>query len=193
MFRDLFGVELPRTTRQQIELGLDVAIQPSAIEKSFQTGDLIFYIDREGIPNHVVVYIGSGQLTHSVSGRGVVVDPLSQLWGRRIVGRRLFKRADGGERFAGNAIPAAGPIVPREIPCPPSVTSNALEVRAYKSKPIEDIKPFGERQICELRALAAALRGAGTPIASSNATQIEQVALFLEDIDSLKERIEKSR
>ncbi len=186
MFRELFHAELPRTTKDQINLGHDVQVRPAALEKSFQVGDLIFYIDREGIPSHVVCFAGAGMITHSVSGRGVVIEPVRALWGRRIVARRLFPAGadEGGEL---GAIPAAGPIVPQEIPCPPSIVAKPLEVRQYKSHAV-DIKALGDREICEFRALADALRrqAGGSPIAKKNADALEEHSKWLESIDALK-------
>jgi NlpC/P60 family protein len=186
MFRELFHVELPRTTKQQIDLGVDVPIRPAALDKSFQVGDLIFYIDRAEVPSHVVCYAGSGMITHSVSGRGVVIEPVRALWGRRVVARRLF-RGGGEEGGELSAIPAAGPIVPQEIPCPPSVVAKPLEVRAYRTKPV-DIKTLGDREICDFRALADALRAhaKGSPIAIQNANALEEHSKWLESIEALK-------
>jgi hypothetical protein len=184
MFRELFHAELPRTTKGQIDVGMEIPINPSALEKSFRPGDLIFYIDREGVPNHVVTYLGAGQITQSVSGRGVVIDPLRIIWGRRIYARRLLT-GSGDDSGSVNAIPAAGPIVPIEIPCPPSVKAKAVEVKRYKTKPIDDIKAFGERDICDFRALADAVEGGGD-VGRSNAMKLRQHAVWLESIEALK-------
>jgi hypothetical protein len=185
MYRELFGVELPRTTRDQINLGADLPVTADRPEQHWVPGDLIFYIDRAGVPNHVVVYMGGSQLTHSVSGRGVVVDGMKQLWGRRIVARRLLipsSRQSGGY----GPIPAAGPIIPREVPCPPSVTAKTLEVKRYKQKPIGDIGgELAGRDICDYRALAKAIEGSGE-VGRKNAAQLTAHAAWLEEIDSLK-------
>lgn len=188
MFRDLFNVELPRTTKDQINLGIDLPVNPANLEAGLLPGDLFFFIDRVGVPNHVVAYAGSGQLTHSVSGRGVVFDPMKYLWGRRIVIRRVLvpSSRDGSDNsFA--AIPAAGPIIPKEIPCPPSVTARASEVRAYATKAV-DLKALGERGICDFRALAQAIRAKSSDaIAQRNAATLEQHAIWLESIEALQE------
>jgi hypothetical protein len=189
MYRDLFNVELPRTTRDQINLGIDLPINPNKIEATLEAGDLIFFIDREGIPSHVVIYMGSGQITHSESGRGVVVDPMKRLWGRRIVARRMLVPGSGGAGTFG-AIPAAGPIVPKEIPCPPTVTARAMDIRAYTSRAV-DLKELAGREpkldLCDYRALAEALRAKNEKLATRNAVVIDDYALWLDSIDALQE------
>jgi hypothetical protein len=184
MYREVFGVELPRTTKDQINLGIDLPVTADRPEKNWEPGDLILYVDRTGTPNHVVVYMGGSMLTHSVSGRGVVVDPMKQLWGRRIVARRLLVPSNRDKSGFG-PIPAAGPIVPREVPCPPSVNARPLEVKKYKAKPIGDFKSFGERDICDFRALAGAIRDS-SDVGRKNAAQLEAHAEWLESIDALK-------
>lgn len=194
MFRETFRIDLPRTTKQQINLGKNVRILPTALEQSFRSGDLVFYIDPAGVPNHVVVYVGSGQITQSVSGQGVVIDPLKVLWGRRIVVRRVLPQVSGGDDDLSGmaAIPAAGPIVPQAIPCPPSVVAVPSEVRRFQRQPIEDMKGFGTREICDFRALARALRAHPSPTAIANASRLEAHAVWLESIDALKGSLDPS-
>lgn len=184
MYREVFGVELPRTTKDQINLGMDLPVAADRPEKNWEPGDLILYVDRAGIPNHVVVYMGGSMLTHSVSGRGVVIDPMKQLWGRRIVARRLLvpTRGEGG---GFGPIPAAGPIVPREVPCPPDIAARPLEAKQFRNKPIGDIGKLGARDICDFRALARAIEGSGE-VGRRNAAQLLAHAEWLESIDALK-------
>lgn len=188
MFRDLFNIELPRTTRQQIRLGVDLSINSKNPGRGLVPGDLIFYVDRTGTPNHVVIYAGSNQITHSVSGRGVVLEPIRKIFGRRVVARRFLVPSRGGAgSIAGfGPIPAAGPIIPKEIPCPPSFRARAIEVRRYTNQPIQDIKAFGEREICDFRALAKALKRRGGPQGRRNAKKLKDHAEWLESIEALK-------
>lgn len=190
MFRKLFRVELPRTTKQQIHLGIDLPINPRRLSRGLHPGDLIFYIGRDGRPNHVVVYAGKDTITHSVSGRGVVIDPIRKVYGRRIVARRVLVPRRNGDDDAGFApIPAAGPIVPKEIPCPDNIQARPIEVRRYARKPIEDLKPFGERAICDLRALADALEKKRTAPGRANALKLRDHAIWMESIEALKGEI----
>ena len=184
MYRDLFNVELPRTTRQQIDLGIDLPINKVAPGDGLEPGDLIFYIDSTGAPNHVVVFMGGNTITHSVSGRGVVVEPIRKVFGRRIVARRLLiPSTDGSGSFA--PIPPAGPIVVQDIPCPPDYKAKRDEVRIYGNKSIGDMKVFGDRDICDFRALADALRKK-SEIGEENAKKLDAHAEWLQSIDALK-------
>jgi len=189
MFRDLFHIELPRTTRTQIRLGVDVPLHPTRLGNGFEPGDLFFYVDPAGIPNHVVVYMGDGQFTHSASGRGVVVDGYKALWGRRIVGRRVLLPARGGGK--GYApIPAGGPIVPQAIPCPPSIRARPTEVRRFRNEAIAGvIKTLPERELCEWRALAAALRKRGGRASAGNAKELDEYVSWLQSLDNFKDEI----
>lgn len=190
MYRDLFRVELPRTTKQQVKLGIDLSFDPRNPGATLEPGDLIFYIGRDGRPNHVVTYAGNETITHSVSGRGVVIDPIRKVFGRRIVARRLLVPKKGGDDTAGFApIPAAGPLRPKEIPCPPSIRAKRREVRMYTRTPIRDWERFGDRSICEFRALADALKGRGGRTANANAKKLEGHALWLDSIEALKGEI----
>ncbi|MEL7371081.1 MAG: NlpC/P60 family protein [Myxococcota bacterium] len=186
MYRDVFGVELPRTTRQQIHLGVDVTVNPQQLGRTLSPGDLIFYVNKGGVPNHVVVYMGNDRITHSVSGRGVVIEPLRKVYGRRIVARRLL--IPGGSRRAPQIepIPAAGPIIAVEIPCPPTFRASRREVRRWSRQPIEDMRGLGDRAICDFKALAGALRRRKTEMAKYNARLLDGHASWLTSIEALK-------
>lgn len=186
MYRQVFGVELPRTTKDQINLGVDLPVTAERPERNWEPGDLILYVDRAGVPNHVVVYMGGAMLTQSVSGRGVVIDQMKELWGRRIVARRLLV-PNSRDASGFGPIPAAGPIIPHEVLCPPSVEARPLEVKRYKTKPI-DVRTLGERDICDYRALANAVNDAGD-VGKSNALALRAHAEWLESIDALKGEI----
>lgn len=191
MYRDLFGIELPRTTRQQIRLGRDITVNPRRLSDKLAPGDLIFYVDGFGTPSHVVIYAGAGKITHSVSGRGVVIDPIRRVYGRRIVARRLLiPRRGGGGGPAGGAflpVPPAGPVVSQEIPCPPSTPVKRAELRRFSRRAIlpDDFKKLGPRSICAFKALAGQLSAADTPIAKKNAAVLEQHAAWLDSIEAL--------
>lgn len=193
MYRDLFRVELPRTTKQQWKLGIRLPVDPKRPSAGLEPGDLIFYIGRDGRPNHVVVYAGNDTITHSVSGRGVVIDPIRKVYGRKIVAQRYLVPKSGsaaGDDSGGfGPIPAAGPSRPVEIPCPPSIRARAREVRTYAKRGIAEWKSFGERDICDFKALADALRARGGRTAEANANKLEVHAEWLESIDALKGEI----
>lgn len=187
MYRDLFAVELPRTTKQQIHLGVDLSIRPRRLSAGLEPGDLIFYVDRGGIPNHVVVYAGDGKITHSVSGRGVVMESIAKLHGRRVIGRRLLLPSRGGGRSRFAAIPAAPPAAPVEIPCPPSYAPRPHEVRKWARTPIPAMTALGTPELCEVRLLGEALANRTERIARANATKLEAYAAWLESLEALGE------
>ncbi len=197
MYRDVFDLELPRTTGQQIGLGIDITVNPRSLGQTLEPGDLIFYVDERGRPNHVVVYLGRDQITHSVSGRGVVIDPLRRVYGRRIVARRFLvpQRAVPGRRAPSGfgPVPAAGPLVSHTIPCPPSFRARRSEVRAYRRRPIIDLTELGDRAICDHRALAAALRAHRGRVAVANAARLEEFAEWLETVDAARGAIDRER
>ncbi|WP_373766503.1 C40 family peptidase [Glaesserella sp.] len=71
-FRDLFGIDLPRTTSEQ-------ALEGTKISKSdIQTGDLVFFKTGRG-PNgkHVGVYVKNGQFLHASTKGGVIYSDMN--------------------------------------------------------------------------------------------------------------------
>lgn len=191
MFRRIYNVELPRTTSQQISLGVPIRIDRAQLGRGFEPGDLFFYVDSTGTPNHVVTYIGSGQFTHSASGRGVVIDGYNALWGRRIIARRVLVPAGAGDAPGGAFEPIApsGPLVAEEIPCPPSIRARAEEIRRFRVEPIGDLRPYASREICDWKALKSALLARPGPATQENAARIDRQIEWLESIEALKEQI----
>jgi len=194
MFRQVFNIELPRTTRTQIKKGVNVPISRHQLGSGFEPGDLFFYVDPAGIPNHVVVYVGNGRFTHSASGRGVVVEGFRALWGRRIVGRRMLFPARGGALGEYLPIPAAPPFVATRVPCPPNIKAKPLEIRRLLRKPltksgISALNREREREICEWRAMAKTLKTRAGKHGKANAAVVEQHVDWLESIDSFKDEL----
>ncbi|MGA2954554.1 MAG: NlpC/P60 family protein [Thermodesulfobacteriota bacterium] len=81
------GVDLPRTAREQFEVGLEVA------RDALRLGDLVFFKPSKGRrPAHVGIYIGNEQFIHtSLSKRKVRIDSLNTRYfsTRFIGGRRI--------------------------------------------------------------------------------------------------------
>lgn len=77
-FRDLFGIDLPRTTSEQAQEGDRVS------KSEIQTGDLVFFKTGRG-PNgkHVGVYVKNGLFLHASTKGGVIYSDMnSPYWSK---------------------------------------------------------------------------------------------------------------
>jgi cell wall-associated NlpC family hydrolase len=83
-FRELYGIELPRTVKLQSKQGNLVNFA------DLQTGDLVFFRP-DTYPHHVGVYLGDGTFTHVSSKKGVIRSRLDKgYWHKRFLkGRRI--------------------------------------------------------------------------------------------------------
>jgi len=89
IYREAYGLELPRTSGQMYHLGTSVPRR-----RDLRPGDLVFFRiadDGSGV-SHVGVYLGNGQFAHASASRGGVVDGLHDPYfrGRYAGGRRLL-------------------------------------------------------------------------------------------------------
>lgn len=85
------GIELPRTSRQQVYSGDALPVRVSALIP----GDLVFFdaSDNDGVIDHMAIYVGDNQILHSSSsGNGVAYDNLSSERGRFFVSRMVAAR-----------------------------------------------------------------------------------------------------
>jgi cell wall-associated NlpC family hydrolase len=87
-------IELPRTSRDQIEAGEEVSVD------RLETGDLVFFSSGGDTPTHVGVYMGHHQFLHAEKKAGrVIITDLSQPWyAKRFLGARRVvnvAKADG--------------------------------------------------------------------------------------------------
>ncbi|EXI61873.1 hypothetical protein MHD_00295 [Mannheimia granulomatis] len=77
-FRDLFGIDLPRTTTAQAKEGERIS------KSELRTGDLVFFNTGRG-PNgkHVGVYVKNGQFLHASTRGGVIYSDMeSPYWSK---------------------------------------------------------------------------------------------------------------
>jgi cell wall-associated NlpC family hydrolase len=77
-------IELPRTSRDQIQTGEEVPME------SLETGDLVFFSSDGNTPTHVGVYLGDHQFLHAEKKAGrVIITDLSHPWySRRFISAR---------------------------------------------------------------------------------------------------------
>ena len=77
-------IELPRTAREQILVGQEVA------EGDLQKGDLVFFQTYASYPSHVGIYLGEGKMMHASSGKGEVTvsDLNSEYYRSRYLGAK---------------------------------------------------------------------------------------------------------
>lgn len=80
------GINLPRTSRQQAQLGTRIS------SSQLQKGDLVFFsTNRNGRIDHVAIYMGNNQLLHALPKPGVTVTKVNSYWKSTYVGaRRVF-------------------------------------------------------------------------------------------------------
>lgn len=76
IFRDAFEVELPRTSREQAQLG--EAVKQSDI----QPGDLLYFIDRGR--RHIGVAVTEHEFLHASRKKGVILSKFDKYWKPRL-------------------------------------------------------------------------------------------------------------
>jgi cell wall-associated NlpC family hydrolase len=83
------GIELPRTSRQQVQVGRSVATSLG----SLRVGDLMFFATDGKRIDHIAIYAGNDEIIHSSSsGGGVGYDSFSTKRGRWFVDHHVATR-----------------------------------------------------------------------------------------------------
>ncbi len=102
-YRDLFGLELPRTAGEQAARGREIP------RRALQSGDLVFF--RTGrYKNHVGIYLHDDQFVHASLSRGVTLSSLDDpYWQERYWQSRRLGQGDGGQSSPGGNLAMAGP------------------------------------------------------------------------------------
>jgi cell wall-associated NlpC family hydrolase len=87
VFRNTFGIELPRCTDSQVQVGIHVS------KAQLRTGDLVFFRTSRYSVNHVGIYLKSGEFAHTSKSRGVTISSLyNGYWQSRYwTARRIFR------------------------------------------------------------------------------------------------------
>lgn len=75
-YQDLFGLSLPRATREQVQVGQ--AVPPDEL----QAGDLVFF-NLSGRARHVGLYLGAGEFAHASTSEGVTISHLDETYWRK--------------------------------------------------------------------------------------------------------------
>lgn len=76
IYKDVFDVDLPRTTRAQSRLGRPVAF------KEIRVGDLVFF-KPPTYPRHVGIFLGDAEFVHASKESGVTVSRIDKYyWGK---------------------------------------------------------------------------------------------------------------
>jgi len=86
IYREAYGLRLPRSTHGQRRLGFSVAYA------YLRSGDLLFFrMHPAGPLDHVGIYLGQGRFVHASSSRGVVISSLNDSFYRRhfVIARRV--------------------------------------------------------------------------------------------------------
>jgi LysM repeat protein len=86
----VFGIDLPRTAREQFQVGYEVA------REALRMGDLVFFRrSKTTRPTHVGIYIGDGRFIHtSLRKRRVEIDSLdSRYFAARFIGAKRIEEA----------------------------------------------------------------------------------------------------
>ena len=85
VFRNLFGVRLPRWSSHQAAIGVGIRLS------RIRVGDLVFFKLDKG--NHVGIYLGGGQFAHASKSKGVTISYISGRYWLRCywTARRIFR------------------------------------------------------------------------------------------------------
>lgn len=89
IFRQTYGIELPRTTKQLYGIGSTVSQR-----QNLKPGDLVFFekTDHRSGVSHVGIYVGNGRFAHASLSAGGTITPLNHPYFlRRYVGARRIE------------------------------------------------------------------------------------------------------
>ena len=76
VYKDVFKIELPRTTRAQVRWGRPIPIE------ALQAGDLVFF-QPPGYPRHVGIYLSGSEFVHASKSKGVTLSRIDETYWER--------------------------------------------------------------------------------------------------------------
>ncbi|MHB8074161.1 C40 family peptidase [Desulfosporosinus fructosivorans] len=77
------GINLPRVSRDQYKVGTSVSFS------NLKPGDLVFFsLAKNGVVDHVGIYVGNGQFINASSSKGVTIYTLGTYWKSAYLGAR---------------------------------------------------------------------------------------------------------
>jgi cell wall-associated NlpC family hydrolase len=76
VYKDVFNIELPRTTRAQVNQGRPIPLE------ALQAGDLVFF-QPPGYPRHVGIYLGGSEFVHASKSKGVTLSRIDETYWER--------------------------------------------------------------------------------------------------------------
>ena len=86
IFKEAYGIKLPRTSRAQAKLGKYVS------KKYLKYGDLVFFNTFGRGISHVGVYIGNNKFAHASTSKGITISDLDNVYYKKkyVTARRIF-------------------------------------------------------------------------------------------------------
>jgi cell wall-associated NlpC family hydrolase len=89
IYKDVFKIDLPRTTKAQARQGRPIPI------KELQAGDLVFF-KPPTYPRHVGIYLGGSEFVHASKNKGVTLSKIDAIyWGKYYwTARRILSAAE---------------------------------------------------------------------------------------------------
>jgi len=89
VYKDVFNIDLPRTTRAQVRQGRPIPFN------ELQAGDLVFF-QPPTYPRHVGIYLGGSEFVHASKNKGVTLSKIDEIyWGKYYwTARRIIPLAD---------------------------------------------------------------------------------------------------
>ncbi|MGA1871641.1 MAG: C40 family peptidase [bacterium] len=76
IYKDVFNINLPRTTKAQVHQGKSVSFN------ELQPGDLVFFKPPE-YPRHVGIFLSDSQFVHASKSKGVTISKIdAHYWGK---------------------------------------------------------------------------------------------------------------